>query len=53
MASDSISEAESLDTFTPLQLDTLHALWDVSNPSSEQSRTAARDQGGEETTHAE
>ena len=52
VASDWISEAESLDGFTPLQLDTSHALWDLYDPSSEQGRTAARDERGEETPRA-
>ena len=42
-----------MDGFTRLQLDTLHALWNFYDPSSEQSRTAARDEGGEETPRAE
>ena len=53
MASEWVSEAEALDSFTPLQLDTFHALWNLYDPSSERSRTAARDEGGEETPRAE
>ena len=53
VASDWISEAESPDSFTPLQLNTLHALWNLYDPSSEWSRTAARDEEGEEAPRAE
>ena len=44
MASDWVSGAESLDGFTPLQLDTFYAPGYVYDLSSERSRTAARDE---------
>ena len=45
VASDWVSETESLDSFTPLQLDTFHALWNLYDPSSERSRPLAPDGG--------
>ena len=42
---DWVSEAKSLDSFIPLQLDTFHALWNLYDPGSERSRPAARDEG--------
>ena len=45
MASDWVSEAESLDSFTTLQLDTFHALWNLYNPSNERSRPPTPDKG--------
>ena len=44
VASNSVSETESLDSFTPLQLDTFHALWNLYVPSSERSHPAAPDE---------
>ena len=45
VASEWISEAGSLDSFTPLPLDTLHVLWNLYDPSSERGSPAARDEG--------
>ena len=45
VASEWVLEAESLDSFTPLRLDTFHALWNLYDPSSERSRPVARDDG--------
>ena len=45
VASDWVSEAESLDSFTPLQLDTFHALWNLYDPSNERSRPPTPDKG--------
>ena len=40
-----VSKAESLDSFTPLQLDTFYALSNLYDPSSERSHPAAREEG--------
>ena len=45
VASDWVSEAETLQSLTPLQLDTFHAWWNLYYPSREKSRLAARDKG--------
>ena len=42
---DWVSEAKSLDSFTPLQLDTFHALWNLYDPSKERSRPQTPDKG--------
>ena len=44
VASDWVSETEALDSFTPLQLDTYHALWNSYGPRSEQSRPPGPDE---------
>ena len=44
VASDWVSETESLDSFTPLQLGTFHALWNLYVPSSERSHPTAPDE---------
>ena len=43
VASEWVSEAESLGSFTPLQLDTFHALWNLYEPSSERNQPPAPD----------
>ena len=40
--SDWITEAASLDSFTPLQLDTFHALWKLNPPDTERTQTTTR-----------
>ena len=42
---DWVSETKALDSFTPLQLDTFHALWNSYDPSSERCRPPGRDEG--------
>ena len=39
VSSDWVAESEALDSFTPLQLDTFHALWSLNPPSSKQTST--------------
>ena len=43
VASEWVSEEKSLDSFTPLQLDTFHALWNLYEPSSERKQPPAPD----------
>ena len=42
VSSDWVKETEALDCFTPLQLDTFHALWNLNPPSGEQTQPTAR-----------
>ena len=42
VSSDWVKKTEALDSFTPLQLDTFHALWNLNPPSGEQTQTTAR-----------
>ena len=51
VASDWVSETEALGSFTPLQLDMCHVLWNLYDPSSDGNRPSAS--GCEETSHAE
>ena len=44
VASDWVSETDSLDSFTQLQLKTFHSLWNIYVPSSERSHPAAADE---------
>ena len=44
VSSDWVTEAESLDSFTPLQLDNFHALWNLHPPDVEQTQATARPQ---------
>lgn len=53
VASDWVSEAESLDSFTSLQIDTLHALWNLYGPSSERGPTLASGRRSENGARAE
>ena len=39
VSSDLVAESEALDSFTPLQLDTFHALWNLNPPCSKQTST--------------
>ena len=42
VSSDWVKQTEALDSFTPLQLDTFHALWNLNPPSGEPTQTTAR-----------